>query len=509
MKMKRFSVVLFVVVLAVFLASCVKNPPVVHPVDTPAPEIYFENNFSFNYVHYPKAEPTGTVFPPEWFGHSYGFITSPSNQAIADARLEVFRVVGGRDIPLSHTSVYGPIALALTGGCHFDHDWTETFVALPVGKYELRVTASDALGKANYKELTFFVHDIFLQDTKGNNVFHTPQENILVNVLGLTGNIEFALYDATFALVNPQPVLVGNQIQIGALPQGGYNLYVETANGVKEDYWYSFYVTNQTGPTIAFYPIPESGNNSFTGDGYIEWRIANYGPQPVQSLLYRESSHTRQMMFNPIYGLNAGGLLANGVVYITSQWFTINDQRSKIDVVATDAQGNCSALITQYFIYKGASSEFLYLHNTSFGEVRYPGEEVVLELELKNIKDFAAFYTWLEFYPALAPVEDLTITFPSIKGTSGKTELQAVNVDDYGLFYYLELMKAVVDTRGTVAEPFTGNGIFARIAFTIPDDAVAGYYDVSLLRTLIRDGNNHEKGEVRDDLVTTILVGDR
>jgi hypothetical protein len=509
MKMKQFSVVALVVFLVILFASCVNNPAILTPVDTPAPEIYFENNFGFNYVHYPKAEPSGTVFPAEWFGDSYGFITSPSNQEIVNAVLEVFEVVGGRDVPSSHTSVYGPIDLVLTGGCHFDHDWTETFVALPAGKYELRVTATDALGKSNYKELTFYVHDIFLQDTKGNNISHTPEENILVNVLGLTGEITFALYDSGYSLIDPQPALVGNQIQIGTLPQGGYNLFVESANNVKENYWYSFYVTDATGPSIAFYTNAESGNTSYTGDGYLEWRIANYGPQDVQELLYRESSHSRQMMFNPIYNLYLGGLPANRLVTITSEWFTINDQRTKIDVVATDAQGNCSAPITQYFIYKGASSEFLYLNNTSYDETVYPGDVVTLELELKNVKDFGALYTWLEFYPVLVPVDELTITFPSIKGTADKTELNAVNVDDYGFFYYLELMKAVVDLPGGIAEAFTGNGIFARISFTVPDDAVAGYYDVSLLHTLIRDNNNHEKGEVRDDIVTYILVGDR
>jgi hypothetical protein len=312
--------------------------------------------------------------------------------------------------------------------------------------------------------------------------------------------------------VFPQPVLVGNQIQVGQLPQGGYNLFVTSANGLPENYVHSFFVTNGTGSTIRFYNNPESGGTSYTGDGYIEWRIANYGPNPIDDLYYRESSHSRQMMFNPIFSLGAS-FAVNGIVTVTSTFFTINDQRSKLDVVAMDNQGNCSAKQSQYFAFKGGSDEFLNFYNSAYGETVYPGDEVVLEIELKNVKDFGAIYTVLDFYPnILVQPEDITVEFPSIKGNTNKLELDNVNVDvaDFGVFGWvdLELTKAVLNNPQFQKEAFTANGIFAKVSFTIPEDAVPGLYDIALWKTQIRDGNNHEKGEVRDALNTYILVGE-
>ncbi|HRW93043.1 MAG TPA: hypothetical protein P5560_08875 [Thermotogota bacterium] len=509
MKLNKWLFVSTLLVLMLLLISCapIAIPDVEDEPPAPfAPEIYLENNFGFSGVHFPKAEPTGEIFPAAWFGDTYGFIVSPANEPIAAAELEVFAVEGGR-VPWSHNSVYGPVNLTLAGGCHFDHDWTATFETLPVGKYELRITATDASGRSNYKALTFYVHDIYLQDTIAYNQTHSTADDIVIEVLGLTGGMTFTLTDALGNVVDPQPVLVGTQIQVGTLPQGGYNLLVETANGVQENYLYSFFVTDQDGPAVAFYNNPESGNTSYTGDGFIEWKIANWGPQLLDLILFRESTHSRQMMFFPIQSLFIGGMPANNVVTITSSQFTQNDHRVKLDVVGMDALGSASAMTSQYFIYKGMSDEFLYLHSTAYDRVVYPGDEVVLELELKNVKDFGAFYSMLLFNPALVPAEDLTITFPSIKGTSNKTELSATNLDDYGFAYWLEMMKAVVDTPGTEVQDFTGNGIFARISFTVPVDAQPGAYNVFLVNTLIRDGNNHEKGEVRDDLGTTILVG--
>jgi len=72
----------------------------------------------------------------------------------------------------------------------------------------------------------------------------------------------------------------------------------------------------------------------------------------------------------------------------------------------------------------------------------------------------------------------------------------------------LELTKAVLNDPLFQKEAFTANGIFVEISFTIPEDAEPGFYSVELWKTQIRDGNNHEKGEVRDGIATTILVGE-
>jgi len=514
--MKKFLGFIIVFSLVVLLfSSCTNLAPIPNvvtpnPQDSAAPEIYLENNYGFSDVHYSINDNSawgGANTVAAFAGDFKGFIVSAANSKINNARMSVLKVTGGRAVD-SFVTVYSH-SLPLTGGNQFAHDWSSIFTALQPGKYELRVYATDAAGRENYKTFTFYIHEVYISDADYDpytNPVHTTTDNVTLNVLGLTAPATGIFENVKTGLLNEVPIGVDGIVNLGTLSEGGYNFFIENANGITENIVYSFFVTDAAGPSIAFKKNDESSSEGFTGDGYLKWTILNNGPDNLFEIYYRTSSHTRLMSQAPIFSLDFGGMAAGNAGAITSSNFTANDQRAKIEVIGSNATGNCSAIGSDYFTYHGGSNEWLYLRSTASREGVNTGEEVTIELELKNIKDFGGISTTMALVGFALDANDVTVELPDIATGKNKLEKNFINIYNNGVHTFINIKKAVLNLIDAERKAFTANSTFLRITFTVPNDAVAGLHNVILLDTLIRTFDNSEKGEVRDDKNTVVIV---